>query len=196
MNDNRSPSAGTKVPGRASVSLRAQYGLVILAVLLAGYGLLVLSDEVQRLQYETEENAQSLATLSDTTTEDIWVGRSIEANEIATLWQNQSWRASSAGVGAAEIEVSLRDLAVSNQATNLQLDVNPSPVRMGNAEFLRFSLSAQFPAAVVHKFLVEVGTNRKVIVMSDVQLVAQRDDTYSIRLDGFAPFLQADGGGQ
>lgn len=194
MNENQSIPSGAKTPDRTALSLRAQYGLVILIVLLAGYGLLVLSDEVQRLQYEAEENAQSLATLSDTTTEDIWVGRSIEANEIAMLWQNQSWRASSAGVGAAEIEVSLRDLATSNQAENLQLDVNPSPVRMGNADFLRFSLSAQFPAAVVHKFLVEVGTNRKVIVMSDVQIVAQRNDTYSVRVDGFAPFLRADGG--
>ena len=100
----------------------------------------------------------------------------------------------SPGVGAAQIEVALRDLAGQNSAETLQLEVNPEPLRRGNAQFLKFSLSGEFPAPLVHQFLVQMAASEKLLVVSNLQLVAQRNERYSISLDGIAPFEPAEEG--
>lgn len=174
---------------QSELSPTAQYGLIILASLLWGYFLLIFSEAYGQQKALAERQADTLAMLADGDAESVWIERQKEAERFLDQWQSRVWRATSPGVGAAEIEIKLRDLVQSNLGDALQIEVSPTPSQLRGVQYLNFVLSGRIPAGRVHELLVELGSSRQILAVTDLQLVEQQAESYSFRIDGFAPYV-------
>ncbi len=172
----------------AQLTPTARHGLVILCLLLAVFGLRELSSSVTAARAEAGRIAADLALLSDDLAEPIWAQRAEEAASSRMEWQRHVWTAASEGVGAASLEMALREAARSAGLKQPQLTVTPDMLRRGEVDFLRFSLSGEMDPGTPHILLATLATSRPALFVSDLQLVLQRTGKYSVQLEGLAPF--------
>jgi len=174
----------------------ARYGLVVLLALVGFFGIKQLYTRVGELGQEATRAASDLAVLSNDDAEKTWLERANSAEKAQAAWREHMWVAGSAGVGAAQLESALRDMANAASIDKLQLNVNPDPIERDELTFLRFALSGQIPAGQAHQLIAVLATSKPDLIVTDLQLTAQQRGDMTFKIDGIAPFTTDTGGTQ
>lgn len=188
MDNLRSQAVGLSETLRSQMTPAARYGLVVLFLLVCVFGLRAFSETLSELRLEAGRTAGDLTLLSDESAEKTWQERAERAREAESAWKAHIWTAASEGVGAARLEVALRAVATEAGVTKLQLTVSPETIRRDEISFLRFSLSGEMPSGSFHKLIAGIGTSKPDLMLTDLQLAAQREDAVTVKLEGLAPF--------
>lgn len=166
----------------------AQYGLVVLILLIGFFGLKQFDGRVEQLRTDATRAASDLAVLSNDDAEKTWLARASSAESARDAWRDHTWIAASAGVAAAQLETALRDAADQSGLEKLQLNVNPDPIDRNSLSYLRFGFSAQVPPGQVHTLLAALATAKPDLIVTGLQLSAQQKGDMTIKVDGIAPF--------
>lgn len=174
----------------------ARYGLVVLLALVGFFGIKQLYSRVGELGQEATRAASDLAVLSNDDAEKTWLERASSAEAAKAAWREHMWVAGSAGVGAAQLETALRDMASTASIDKLQINVNPDPVERGELTFLRFALSGQIPPGQAHQLIAVLATSKPGLIVTDLQLTAQQRGDMTFKIDGIAPFTTDTGGAE
>ncbi len=171
----------------------ARYGLVVLAVLLGLHFVRVFAGHVETGRENAAELASELAILSDAEVETVWAERAQTAQAVATAWRGLAWVAPAPGIGAAELESAIRSKLAANGFNQLQLEVDPEPLRDGQLQFFRFTLSGQLAPGRAHSLLAELAASKPSLHVTTLQFSTRQKDQFAVRIEGLAPYIQETG---
>ncbi|MCA8903686.1 MAG: hypothetical protein H6881_00575 [Rhodobiaceae bacterium] len=191
MTDATSQSSGqVRDFFRTQMTTGAQYGLIALAGLVGICGLRTLAADVDQLRSRSIDAASELQMLNDTTAETVWQERANQAQTVARAWDAQMLSAPSAGVGAAQLEVMLRDIARSSEISDLQVNINPDLVDRNAIAFLRFDISGQMIPGQTYALLAALATSKPTLIVTDLQIAPRSDGQMTLKVSGISPFRQ------
>ena len=83
---------------------RLRLGAMLAGLILAGYGLAVLSEQEPLLRAEHRRLRQQLAVAEGVATQNYWGERREAAKALRVQWESQLWSASSRGLARADVQ--------------------------------------------------------------------------------------------
>lgn len=159
-------------------SVRLRLGLWALLAILWGYGLLVISDQLPLERAAAEGQRSELTKLKALESSQVWEARLNDARQVTSAADALTWSESKSGLGQAEIQdwlrqvasktgLVIRDLrlstsdAIKSTGKPLEAGEQPAVVRLRiQSEFTPFSLVA---------FLSELGVAERGVVVERLQ---------------------------
>lgn len=168
----------------------ARYGLVVLALLLGIHFVRVAGQHVETSQENASLLASELALLSDANLEAVWAERAETSQTIAGAWRTLAWAAPAPGIGAAQLESAVRAKLAAGGFDKLQLQVDPEPLKEGQLQFFRFSLSGQLAPGRAHSLLAELAASKPSLQVTSLQFSSQQKGEFSARIEGLALYIE------
>lgn len=172
------------------VSVRARYGLVATAALLAidTVGKLAQASDGKRDARIAAE--RQYLRLADNLDLDAWTDRAAKSEAAAAEWANRRWRAATPGLGAAEIEAMLNAFGGVEEIELNRVEVDPTPMAVaGAAEGLRFAIvGTARNSGSMAGFLDALANAEPPLFTDELGLRITPKDVVYFTIGGVAPF--------
>jgi len=166
------------------------YGLVFLAVILAGVGLDRLSTLEKDIETKVAAAKNELIILEGIKDTDIWADRlalSLNARQSA---DNKMWTGPTSGVIAARLQQTLRNISKAHNIQNIRLRIDPEPTNVDTVQVLAFDLQGAAPETrTTVDILSGFASHPQIILIKEATItntVRNRPPTH-INISGFAP---------
>ncbi|MCC6135403.1 MAG: hypothetical protein IT491_08500 [Gammaproteobacteria bacterium] len=107
-------------------NLRLRLGVLALVVILAGYGLLALADQLKPLRAEHQRLRQQLVNVRNLAEQRFWEDRLTAARALRVQMESRLWRADSRGLANADVQNWINAQLKTAQITPTRVQVEPA----------------------------------------------------------------------
>jgi len=166
---------------------RLRFGLILIACILLGYGLLLLHDQQAELQAQYQQHANKLQKLQKLTQQTQWQARADLATNQRLQLEQHLWIAESPGLAQADFQSWLDKAIKKAKIKRTNLKVDEAVTLPGKPKLWKVSarLNAFFKADALEQLLLDIAQHPQWIIVDQLDIPPARTLRLTLQVSAY-----------